>query len=173
MTESTESILKRLEALEKRNRELEDERQIRDLLSRYGYFADACKDDDYLALFTQDGAMDLSMGSSVKGYEAVTRWEGQKVLRDFISDPTAHHKPGFYGHSMHLQGNNLSITISGDEATAYSYSIVFHQQGPNLNILGGGNNRWLLQRVNEKWLIKERRRREVGNPDTALNLGLT
>jgi len=49
-------ILARLEALEARVQELEDERAIRDLLSRYGYTADSCKDEAFVDLYTNNFA---------------------------------------------------------------------------------------------------------------------
>lgn len=156
----------RLAALEKRVRELEDEREIRELLSRYGYYADACLDDQYLALFTEDGAMDVSQGGTDDPY-AILRWEGQEAMRKFLTDRTAAHGNGFAGRSMHLQGNNLTVTVRGDTAVAAGYSFIFHQDGPALKLLSASTNEWRLVKVDGVWRIVLRKRRMLGAPDTA------
>lgn len=156
----------RLAALEKRVVELEDERAIRELLSRYGYYADACLDDEYLALFTEDGAMDVSQGGKEDPY-AVLRWQGQEAMRKFLTDRTAAHGNGFAGRSMHLQGNNLTVTVRGDTAVAAGYSFIFHQDGPQLKLLSASTNEWHLVKSGGVWKFTLRRRRMLGAPDTA------
>src|SRR4051812_23545510 len=111
-----EQLEARIRKLEARVEELEDERAIRELLARYGYNADNCRDEAYLALFTEDGAMNLSSAQ----YAGMPRWEGQAALKAFITDPKVHHRPGFYGNSMHMQGNNMVSHISGDTAVVNS-----------------------------------------------------
>lgn len=159
-------IEQRLAALEERVRELEDEREIRELLSRYGYYADACLDDEYLALFTEDGAMDVSQGGTDDPY-SVLRWQGQEAMRKFLTDRTAAHGNGFAGRSMHLQGNNLTVTVRGDTAVAAGYSFIFHQDGPQLKLLSASTNSWKLTKTGGVWRIAERKRRMLGAPDTA------
>jgi hypothetical protein len=61
---SKEDLESRLLKLEARIRELEDERHIRELLARYGYNADCCRDKEYVELYTDDGVMDLSPGGA-------------------------------------------------------------------------------------------------------------
>ena len=51
MTTPNEQILGHIETLKRRVLKLEDEREIRDLLMRYGCHADACLDDKYVDLF--------------------------------------------------------------------------------------------------------------------------
>lgn len=159
-------IENRLAALEKRLAELEDERAIRELLSRYGYYADACLDEEYLALFTEDGAMDVSQGGTEDPY-AVLRWEGRDTLRTFLKDRTAAHGNGFAGRSLHLQGNNITVTVTGDTAVAAGYSFIFHQDGPQLKLLSASTNEWRLAKVDGVWRISLRKRRMMGSPDTA------
>ncbi|MBK1787120.1 nuclear transport factor 2 family protein [Prauserella cavernicola] len=156
----------RLAAVEKRLGELEDERRIRELLSRYGYYADACLDDEYLALFTEDGAMDVSRGGTDDPY-AVLRWEGREAMRTFLTDRTAAHGDGFAGRSLHLQGNNLTVTVRGDTAVAAGYSFIFHQDGSRLRLLSASTNEWRLVKADGEWRIAVRKRRMLGAPDTA------
>jgi hypothetical protein len=156
----------RVAALEKRLRDLEDEREIRELLSRYGYYADACLDDEYYALFTDDCAMDVSSGRDPDPYEVV-RWEGQDAMREFMRVRTAGHGTGFAGRSLHMQGNNHSVAVHGDTAVAGGYSFILHQDGPQIKLVSASINEWQLRRVKGRWQIVERKRRMVGSPDTA------
>lgn len=154
----------RLAALEARVRLLEDEKEIRELLARYGYYADAPLDDEYFGLFTEDCVMDVSSGRGEDPYEVV-RWEGLDQMRRFLSDRTAQHNNGFYGRSFHVQGNNLTVKITGDEAVANGYSFIFHQDGPTLKLLSASINEWAFRREGERWLIQMRKRRMAGAPD--------
>lgn len=150
----------RLAALERRVRELEDEREIRSLLGWYAYYADGCHDQQWVDLWTDDGVYDLSS----------CRWVGKEQLRAFISDPHVHHLPGFYGHSLHLQGTNLVIDIDEDDAVATGYNVLLHETLNVASILRIGGNRWRFRRVNGRWLMAERRHRSVGDPEFAANL---
>lgn len=156
----------RLAALEARVQELEDDRAIREVLARYGYYADAPLDDEYFALFTEDCVMDVSSGRGDDPYEIV-RWEGLDAMREFLRVRTAAHDNDFYGRSMHVQGNNLAVRIDGDTAVANGYSFIFHQDGPTLRLLSASLNEWHLRRQGARWLIQERKRRMAGAPDAA------
>lgn len=160
----------RVAALEARVRELEDERAIREVLARYGFTADTCRDEAYVDLYTDDGAIDLVIADQ-QMYPGVVRFEGKDELRRFIADPGAHHRPGFYGRSMHLMGNNVAMRVEGDRAVANSYSMTM-QADPEqvVDILSVANNQWQLERVDGRWLIKERRRREIGSEEYRTNV---
>jgi SnoaL-like protein len=155
-----DDIEARLAVLEQRVRELEDEREIRSLLGWYAYFADGCHDEQWLDLWTDDGVYDISAG----------RWVGKRRLREFISDPQVHHSPGFYGHTLHLQGPNLAISIHGDDAVATGYNVLLHETFNVPTILRIGGNRWRFRRVSGRWLMAERRHRSVGETEFAANL---
>lgn len=170
---TTEALMQRLKTLELRLQALEDEREIRELLSRYGYNADAKRDDAYIDLFADDGAIEISMGGDDGKYAAGLRFEGKDALRSFIGDPAGHHRPGFYGYSLHLQNANTVIHVDGDTAVANAYSVLLQQIGPETRIVGAGTNQYTFRRVDGHWLITERRRREVGHPRTDENLAAT
>jgi hypothetical protein len=156
----------RLESLERRVTELEDERAIRELLACYGFCADACLDEGFVELFTATGVMEVSLGPDATEYGGATlRWEGQEQLRDFVANPAAHHKPGFYGQSLHLQGNNLAMRIEGSSAYATSYCLVLQNVDGAIRIFGAGPQAWVLARTTAGWRIAERRRRHVGDPE--------
>jgi hypothetical protein len=163
-----EDLLARIARLEARVQELEDERAIRELLARYGFNADCCRDEAYVDLYADDGAIEVSAGPNT------FRCEGKEQIRAFIKDPDGHSSPGFYGKAMHLQGNNVVVHLRGDEATVNSYSVVFKgDESMTPTLLTAGNNQWALRKVEGEWLIVERRRRNVGDPRYPGNLDAT
>ncbi|BCB89881.1 nuclear transport factor 2 family protein [Phytohabitans suffuscus] len=164
--QALEDAAARIAALEIRLAALEDDKAIRELLARYGHYADACLDDEYLALFTADCVMDVSSGAAPEPYEVI-RWEGLDTMREFLAVRTAAHGDGFYGRSMHAQGNNLTIRVDGATAVANGYSFILHQDGPRIRLVSASVNEWHFVKVDGTWLIKERRRRMLGAPDTA------
>ena len=64
--------------LERRISELENERAIRDILTRFGYVMDFGGIDEFVDLFTPDGAIDISMGASYGEHAVSERWEGMR-----------------------------------------------------------------------------------------------
>ena len=159
----------KIKSLEARLTELEDERELRELLARYGYNADVRRDEAYVDLYTEDGVMNL--GSGVR--PGIRRWEGRAGLTEFITDLTGHKHPDQYGKRMHVQGNNVVCHIKGDEAIVNSYSIVLLRKGDDVTLNSAGNNEWAMRKVNGKWLIKERKRRHIAGEDYHENLEAT
>lgn len=156
-----------LKAMEQRISVLEDDNAIREVLARYGFYADAGLDDDYLALFTDDCVMDVSSGKSPEPYKVI-RWDGIAALRDFLTTRTSEHDDGFVGRSMHAHGNNLTVRVENDTAVAHSYSLILHQgESTPVTLLGASINEWRLAKQDGNWKIKERKRRMLGAPDTA------
>jgi hypothetical protein len=151
----------RLRQLEARNLELEDEREIRELLAQYGYHADACRDNAYLDLWSDDCEYNIGSAAGERS------WRGKEELEAFITDPAVHHSPGFYGHTLHLQGMNLAIRIDGDQAWAVSYNALVHEVLGKVNVIVAGANRWKFAREQSRWRIVERRHRPVGDPTFA------
>ena len=169
---TVEELERRIQQLEARMTEAEDERAIRELLARYGYTADVKKDKEYIDLYTEDGVMNLGSGSR-PGYEAIRRWEGKKGLWEFITDVQGHRHPAQYGNRMHAQGNNVVCHIDGDTAVVNSYSIVLLRSGDDVLLNSAGNNQWTMKKIDGKWHIKERRRRHIGGEEYHVNLDAT
>lgn len=167
---SDQVVHDRLARLEERLAALEDEREIRELLSRYGHYADAALDDDYYGLLTDDTVMDVSSGYQPDPY-AVLRWEGLEQMKEFMTERSGRHGSGFVGRSLHVQGNNVTVTVSGPTATATSYSFILQQVGAEVRLVSASVNQWRLRKVQDRWRIAERKRRMVGAPDTADILG--
>jgi hypothetical protein len=159
----------RLAQLEARVQELEDERKIREVLSRYGFNADCHRDREYVELYTDDGVLDLSDGGMGK-YDGIVRFEGKAALYEF---KTTARPAGLHGQVMHCMGNNVVTHIDGDEAVVDSYSVVLKGSGPNVGVWTAGNNQWRLKKVAGTWLLKERRRRSIGDADFTTNVDAT
>jgi SnoaL-like domain len=168
-----ESIEDRLLAVEARLRCLEDDKAARELIVRHDYCFDAMRDEEWLSLWAEDGTYDLLStltypDGSVRTVAQV--WRGANELRQFISNPETHHRPGFYGHSMHMASQEMVVHVDGDTATATSYSLLLQETNGAVSILSGANSRWTLERVGEEWRLRERRRRQVGSAEFAANL---
>lgn len=153
--------------LERRLSELEDERAIREFLTRFGYVMDFGSVDEFVDLFTPDGAIDISMGASYGEHAVSERWEGSERLREFLVDPEDRWDKTWYGNVMHAQGNNLEVTITGNQALATGYALSVISRDGSLSIIGASANRWQLQKVQGLWRIKERKLRAVGHDEYA------
>ena len=163
----------RLAELEARVRELEDDRAIRDVLSRYGFTADGCKDEAFVDLYTEDGAIRVARGKrggKEFGGEGWSEWKDKEGIRQFITHPQGHHRPELYGKSMHLQGNNLVTEIDGDQAIARSYQVAIVAGDDGVRVLSAGNNQWQLRKVDGNWLIHERRGAYLGDDKFTSNV---
>ena len=167
MTDTTTTeLLERLTALEKRVLDLEDERSIRELIAHYGYVADVGSIDDFVALFTPDGALDLAMGASYGEFAVTRRWEGSDELRLYLEDPEGLWDVSWWGNVMHAQGNNLKIVLDGDTAEASGYALsVLARDG--LKLIGASVNSWRFRRTEDGWRVLERKLRPIGHEDFA------
>ena len=164
---SLEELASRIERLERRLQECEDEREIRELLSRYGYNADCRRDEEYVALWTDDASYELAitMTDGDQGGVTTYAWHGRDGIRDLITDPNHHNRPGFYGHSMHVSTENLVVHITGDSAIANGYSLLYKEEDGQILLISAGSNQWTLRRVDGRWLIQGRERAQTGTED--------
>ncbi|CAN5138199.1 hypothetical protein BH09ACT10_BH09ACT10_02070 [soil metagenome] len=136
----------RIDALEKRLHDLEDERDLRDLLTRYSIAADMGRNQDYVDLYTEDGAIDLTdMG--------LPRYQGPEALMEFIST---------LGMLSAITGSHHAVptlfTIDGDDAVGEGYGFVInHEIDKGTFIINHANfSRWTFRRENGTWKIVER-----------------
>jgi hypothetical protein len=164
-----------IENLERRVRACEDEREIRELLSRYGYNADGCRNDEYVALWTDDATYELNVvmteGDNVE--EMIRTWHGKDGMRDLITDSNGHSRPGFYGHSLHVSDVNLVIHVDGDDAVANGYSLLYKEVDGVIHLISAGSNEWKLRRTDGNWLIRARSRSQMGTAGFAEQLRAT
>jgi hypothetical protein len=170
-SEKIEELMGRLAELEARVQELEDEREIRELLSRYGYTADTCKDEAFVELYTEDGAMKLSMPNAPSD-DPIVVWEGRDRVREFITNPAGHHSARLYGKSMHVN-DNMVTHVEGDEAVANSYQFAIAVDENGVRLLSAGNNQWQLRKIDGQWHIKERRGAYLGDAFFTANMDAT
>jgi hypothetical protein len=174
--ESVDELRAMVLALAARVEELEDEREIRDLLAHYAYNADCMRDERWVQLWTDDAVYDLTStvnypDGSIRKQER--NWTGVEGMRDLITDPLGHHRPGFYGHSMHAASVNMTVQIDGDTAVANTYSYLYQEQESDVQLVSAASNEWLLSKVDGRWAIRERHRGQVGTPSFAQHLGAT
>ena len=150
--------------LKARLQRLEDERDIREVIARYGHFADLGFEDAYVDLFTEDGVYDIvTVMRKGAGYPGNIRFEGRAQLYDHIRDPRAHKQ--FEGRSLHFQDINATVTVNGDDAIADAYSMTVLKEGDETVVRTAGMNRWTFRRVEGRWKIVEKRRRPPGDVD--------
>jgi uncharacterized protein (TIGR02246 family) len=142
--------------IEERLQVLEDERTLRELLSRYAFNADLGRAKEYAGLFTEDGVLDLSgMGGP--------RFEGRtSILEDFITQPMATATAGRTVHAAHP----TVIHIEGDDATAEGIvTVILAAEDGSLSVAQATLNHWTFRREEGEWRIVERDLRMLGTPE--------
>lgn len=102
-----------ISALQERVRTLEDEKQIRDLMTRYGRLLDAGDFASYSQLFATEGEWSglLSGYTTIKGPENI-RAAMEKNFADRKYDPE-------HVMNLHLL-SNFQVEVDGDRGTGYS-----------------------------------------------------
>ena len=151
-----------LRDLRRRVEQLEDEREIRYLIGRYGHYCDLGYHDEWIGQWAPEGVYDLvTVKRGGAGYDGAVRFEGHEALYSMLRDPDAHQK--FEGRSLHLQDFNLVIRIDGDDAFAHGYSMTALREDKGIAIRSAGMVRWTLKRIDGRWHFTEKKRRNVGD----------
>jgi ketosteroid isomerase-like protein len=134
-------------ALERRVQQLEDEKQIREVIIRYGEYLDARDYAGYASLFASDGVWTGGFGSA-KGPAAI-----QEMLEKNLGKPEA----GFINKSNFHLVTTAVVDVDGDTAKARSRYLFFTASTDNrpAATLAG---RYFDEFVREKgeWKIKSR-----------------
>lgn len=166
------------ESLHRRIARLEDKLAIKDVLSKYAFFADSGRGEEWVGLFTEDGVMEVALperppreslaasqpsDSTENSPDRVFRAEGGRALTEFINDPDFH--KAIEGSCLHLMGLNLRISVDGDTAKAYGYNLTTVRTGDQVRLLNGAVSRFDFVRKDERWLISRCLRRRPGSPD--------
>jgi uncharacterized protein (TIGR02246 family) len=134
----TSDVTARIEALESRLRLLEDEREIRHLLTGYGPRVDSGAADDVAALWTEDGVYDVDevhLGS-------------QDAIRAMVE--SRGHQHWIEGGCAHFVGP-ARITIDGDEAVAVCHSLMVVNTEDGFRVRRATANHWQLTRTPDGW----------------------
>ncbi len=167
-------LLARVAQLERQVERLTDERMILELLARYGFNADLARDEEWLALWTADGRFEVQRPDDFHdpALRGSRRFDGADGLRAFITDPEAHHGPG-YGRRIHVQALNPVIHIDGAEAVVNDNWMVLLRDEGQVKVLAAGNDQWRVQKVDGQWRFVERRICHIGSPGYLTNVDAT
>lgn len=158
---------RRLDLLEHKVAELEDERAIRELLARYGYNADSpARREAFVQLFTEDGVQDVDRPSG-----EIEVFTGHDEITGMVENAVTN--VGFHGRAMHVEGINVVVHVTGDEAVADSYTMRLKDDGGVLGMHLAGNVQWGLRKVDGRWMVHERRRRTIGHAQYTQNIDAT
>jgi hypothetical protein len=160
----------RLDELERRIRVLEDERAVRQVLARFSFLEDTGRDEEWLALWTDDGRYDLSaLVSRADGTaeEFGHVYVGRDELAAMVADPAGNRHPDFAGHALHTHSGTVDVEVEGDRATAHAYTVLHQEQGGRVWTASAAANRWSLRRVEGGWRVAERVRRQLATPGFA------
>jgi hypothetical protein len=138
----------RIEAIERRLRELEDTVAIYQLVASYGPSIDGGASPEAGLLWTEDAWYDSD--SSSAGAEGVHGREGINGIADMVAKADIG-----IAHITHLP----IVDIDGDRATVTGHSNTFHQVGDEFHVARVSANRWELERTDGRWHIKRRTNR--------------
>ena len=155
--------------LEQRVRAIEDDLALRDLMSRYAFYADSGQHDAWVDLFTTDGEIDLIGGESTGTHANHMRWSGTDELTSFIDDPDVH--MSFEGRCMHITTANMRTQIKGDDAAAEAYYLLLLRKADDVVVAHSGFTRLRFRRVDGSWRIRQRLRHTIGTDVAELRDG--
>ena len=121
----------------------EDREAIRELIARYCFHFDNGEFEEWIHLFTEDGAFDLG---------ARGRFAGRSALREFLTVvPLVDGRP-----PMRHFVTNIILHVADDTATALSYVLVVGAADvPTVNVAGRYDDR--LAKIDGTWRFTERR----------------
>jgi 3-phenylpropionate/cinnamic acid dioxygenase small subunit len=121
---------------------LEEKDAIRELMARYCFHFDTGEFDQWLTLFTEDGAFDLG---------ARGRFSGRESLRTFLKAiPLTNGLPMMKHCVM-----NTIVDVEGERASARSYFIVVQGgDAPSISVAGRYEDQ--IVKVGGQWRFKER-----------------
>jgi SnoaL-like domain len=144
----------RIAQLETRIARLEDERELRDLLARYSFNADLARHQEYVDLYTPDGAIDLRD-------DGKPRYEGSAQLLRFISTDGMTYAISGIHHAA-----PTVFRINGDDAIGEGYSILVNRNDDgSITIVHANFSHWTFRRVGGEWKIVERVIRLLGSKE--------
>jgi uncharacterized protein (TIGR02246 family) len=147
-----DELAARLAELERRVRELEDERRIRELLVRYGFAVDSGDADATAALYTDDCVIDVDRGTAV--------FHGADGARGLV---TGEAHQAILPRCAHMIGP-LTVRLDRDEAVATGYACVVVQEEDGPRVWRQGCNRGSLRRTEDGWRIARRQTIAAGSP---------
>ena len=155
--------------LERRLKELEDSRELNELLTLYSFFADLpTRRAEWVDLWTSDGVFDVGPSRPGKVH-ARDRFEGREQLLQMITGDSMPPK----GRSQHHPGTPILLEVDRDRAVADTYSITFVKDEDGIHPWNLGFRHWEFVREADGWKIKRCTRREAGFADPEAVIGPT
>jgi hypothetical protein len=148
----------RLQRVEARLHELEDQVALYQLMSAYGPLVDSGDAEAVSQLWTEDGVYDWGAGGTpdpdapVKEGAAGAAFS-RAAIADMVRGPF--HQEIIHGGSGHVIGLP-HIVLDGDRATAISYSRLYRHDGENFRVWRVGANRWEFLRTPDGWRVTNR-----------------
>jgi 3-phenylpropionate/cinnamic acid dioxygenase small subunit len=130
---------------------LEEKEEIRDLITRYCLYIDAGRYDDWVNCFTDDGVFD----SPILG-----RWQGKTALKQFTEKYRAWTGAAQPRHCV----MNVLLQVEGNRATSECYLLMTHATEGKTELVISGRYEDRIEKVNGKWLFKERKVRPDASP---------
>jgi len=141
----------RIADLERRVRELEDEREVHHVLIAYGFAVDSGDAPGTAALYSADSRTVIDHTIEIQGaagmHEMVLGPQHQAII------------PG----AAHVMGP-VSIAVEDDTAVAVGYATTFTRTDGAVGVWRQSVNRWRLTRQPDSWHIAERESRSLTDP---------
>lgn len=144
----------RLAALEQRVMQLEDERAILDLITRYGLAVDSGDVDATAALYALDCLIDI---------DGVNVMTGREEARQTVLSPT---HQALLPNCAHVMGP-FSVRVDEDRAVATGYATVFLKVDGVSRVWRQSFGRWELERREGRWQVTRRTSLGIGRDDGA------
>jgi len=146
-----------LAAFETRLQLLEDEREIRQLITSYGPLVDDGAAEEVASLWTEDGVYDVDSGllSGRAELEAMVR---SSMHQGFIANGCAH----FLGPAH--------VTVDADTATAVCHSLMVIRKDDEFVVNRATAHHWSLVRRSEGWRVLRRTSRVLDGSEGARSL---
>ena len=132
--------------LEQRVRQLEDEKEIREVLIRYGEYLDARDYAAYAALFASDGVWAGGFGSAT-GPAAI-----EAMLLENLGAP----EPGYVNKTSFHLITTVLVDVAGDTATAHSRYLFFTAADERPDPILAGRYEDEMVREDGAWKIRRR-----------------
>jgi ketosteroid isomerase-like protein len=141
----------RIADLERRVRELEDEREVHHVLIAYGFAVDSGDASGTAALYSVDARTVIDHTIEIHGAAG---------MHEMVLGP--HHQAIIPG-AAHVMGP-VSIAVEGATAVAVGYATTFTRTDDAVGVWRQSVNRWRLTRQADGWHISERDSRSLTDP---------
>jgi len=147
--------------LQRRVEQLEDERAIQAVLTRYGFAVDSGDADGTAHLYAEDCHVDI---------DAVAFMDGREATKGIVTSPV---HQGIMPNCAHVMGP-FAVKLDGERAVATGYATVYLKENDQVRVWRQSYGRWELIKRDGRWQILRRTSRSTGRDDAQalLNKGL-